>query len=106
MDRHDRTGSRAVNYSVLSGNDPLRLVIVDDGDFYDVAFFRNFAGRCGDPGAERGELLAALFAQVANRQLEAGSGDVCGHGLSHGAEADKANLGFHKFFLAKELHFL
>ena len=101
MNRHDRPRSRAMNHPMLSGNDPLRLGIVDDRDFYDIALFRNFPGRCDDPGAERSELFAPLFAQIVNRQLEAGFGDVRSHGLSHRAEADKANLRLHKFFHLK-----
>src|SRR5207249_9550364 len=51
--------------------------------------------------AERRELPARLLAQIANRQFEAGFGDVCRHGLSHRAQAYKANLGLHKFFYLK-----
>ncbi len=86
---------------MLSGNDPLRLGIVDDGDFYDIALCRNFPRRRDNPGAERRELFAPLFAQIANRQLEAGFDDVGSHGLSHGAEADKTDLVLHKFFYLK-----
>jgi hypothetical protein len=83
---------------LFPGNDLLRLGIVNDCDFYDVALFCNFPGRCDDPGAERSELFARLFVQIANRQLKAGSDNVRGHGLSHRAEAYKPNLRFHKFF--------
>jgi hypothetical protein len=90
-----------MNHPMLSNNDLFRLGIVDDRDFYDIALFRNFAGRWDDRGAERSQLFARLFAQIANRQLEAGSGDIRGHGLSHRAEAYKANLRFHKFSYLK-----
>ena len=44
MNRHDRARSRAMNHPMLSGNDPLRLSIVNDRGFYDIALFRNFPG--------------------------------------------------------------
>jgi hypothetical protein len=87
-----------MNHPMLPANDPLRLGIVDDRDFYDIALCRNFSGRCDDPGPERSELFAPLFAQIVNRQLEAGSGDVRSHGLSHRAETDKSNFRCHNFF--------
>ena len=86
-----------MNHPMLPGNDPLRLGIVDHCDFDNIALFRDFPGRCGDPGAERSDLFARLFAQIANRELEAGSGDVRGHGLSHRAQSYKANIELHKF---------
>jgi hypothetical protein len=91
-----------MNHPMFSGNDPLRLSIVNDRDFYDIALFRDFPGRCDNSGTERSELFARLLAQIANRQLKAGFGDVCGHGLSHRAEAYKANLRFHRFFFLNE----
>ena len=65
---------------MLPGNDSLRLGIVHHGDFYDIALCRNFPGRRGDSGTECSDLFASLFAQIVNRQLEAGPGDVRGHG--------------------------
>src|SRR5207253_10630575 len=85
----------------LSVNITLLYSIVDDGDCDEIALFRNFPGRCDDSGAERSELFARLLAQIANRQFEAGFGDVCGHGLSHRAQPYKANLGLHTFFYLK-----
>jgi hypothetical protein len=98
VNRHDRSRSRRMNHAMLPDNDLFRLGIVDDRYFYDIALFRNFPGRCDDPGAERSERLARFFAKIANRQLETRFGDVRGHGLSHRAETYKTNLSCHKFF--------
>jgi hypothetical protein len=87
-----------MNHPLLPGNDPFRLVIVDYYDFYDIGMFRDFPGRSGGLRAEQSELFARLFAQIVNRQIEAGSGDVRSYGLSHRAETYKTNLRCHNFF--------
>ena len=90
-------GSTAGYFAIrmLSGDDLLRLCIVDDCNFYDIALFGDFPGRCGDFGAERGERFARFVAQIVNRKLEAGFGDVRRHRLPHRAQTYKTNLGLH-----------
>jgi len=87
-----------MNHSLLPGNDPFRLVIVDYYDFYDIAMFRDFPGGCGDLSAERSELFARLLAQIVNRQIETSTGNVRSYGLCHGAETYKTNLRGHNLF--------
>src|SRR5262249_22625361 len=101
VNRHDRSRSRAMNHTALADNNLLRLGVIDDRDFYNVALFRDFLRRSGDPGTDRSERFARLLAQIENRKLEAGFDDVCGHRFSHGAQTYKANLGLHTLFYLK-----
>ena len=87
-----------MNHPLLPGNNPFHLVIVDYYDFYDIAMFRDFAGRSGSLRAKQSEFFAWLFAEIVNRQIEAGSGDVRSYGLPHRAETYKTNLGCHNLF--------
>jgi len=88
-----------MNDPMLSRDDLLRLRIVHDRNFDDIALVGDFPRRCGDFGAERRERFARLLAQIVNRKRETGFDDVRRHGLSHRAQTYKANLGLHQFFL-------
>jgi hypothetical protein len=101
VNRDNSAGPRAMNDPMLSGDDLLRLRIVDNRNFDDVALFGDFPGRCGDFRAERSQRFARFVAQIVDRKLEAGFGDVRRHGLSHRAQTYKTNLGLHRFFLCE-----
>src|SRR5215472_12829987 len=61
VNRHDRSWSRAMNHTALSDNNLLRLGVIDDRDFYNVALFHDVPRRSGDPGADCSERFAGLL---------------------------------------------